>query len=169
VRPSTADDAGYDWRGLVDRLLGRGSLAAIVLVLVGGAVVAALVVGSTRLPATSSSALASGVAIPSPGEIWFGADVDPASFAISGRSEHAAPGTTVSALAHLAKPVVDGSITVEVRLGDTTMASHGASLAGSGARDLVTWTFAVPATGTYTVTVLNGQGTLVATGTLAAP
>lgn len=157
------------WREPLRALLDRASLLGLVGIVVAVLVVAGLVMANARMPAATSSEVPAGVVTPPAGTIWFGSSFDAQTFELSGRSGHSATGATVAAVARLTQPVADGQASVVVALNGTTLATMPLHLAGSGAHDIVAWTFALPVAGAYQVTVHGPGGATLASGSITAP
>jgi hypothetical protein len=168
MAPSEPGDPGGSWRAPVRALLDRAPLLGLAVIVAAVLVIVGLVLANARMPATAASEVPSGVATPPVGTIWFGSGLDAQSFELSGRSDQAATGTTVTAVARLAQPMTDGEANVVVGLKGTTLSSMPLHLAGSGTHDLVSWTFALPVAGTFQITVDGPDGTTLASGSITA-
>ncbi len=162
-------DPGGSWRAPFRAFLDRAPLPALVGIVAVVIVAAGLMLANAGMPATSASEVPAGVATPPVGSIWFGSSFDAQTFELSGRSDHAAIGTTVASVARLAHPMTDGEASIVVMLNGTILASTPLHLAGSGAKDLVAWTFALPVAGTFQIEVAGPDGATLASGSITAP
>lgn len=104
--------------------------------------------------------------VPPVGSIWFGDKYDASSMEINQRRSTTLGGQSMVFVAHLPRSIGPGDADLKIAVDGSTFANQPVQITGSG--DLVGFTYVPPIVGTYTFTIVDLGGQVLASGSITA-